>query len=215
MAKLNDSNLAGSSGKVGRLVVSNVHGYGFLKHRPGRRGSSGATPKQLLVQSRMSLAGNFMANYRPLACLYFGKRKGMNSPFNQAMKNVLTNFAVDYLTNSVIPNYAEIMITKGNLLGVYGPTATANVANQVTVSWIDNSNGSAARALDEAQVVLSVEGSFQTYFAADVATRATGTVDVLTPPEFSGKTVHAWMSFTDPTQMIACNSVYMGTVVLL
>lgn len=215
MAKLNDSNLGGASGRVGRLVVTNISGYGFVKHRPAKRGSHGASAKQLLIQMRMTMAGNFIANYKNLACHYYGKRRGLKSPYNQAMKNIMDHFVLNYDTNSIVPNYHEIGITKGNLLGIYGPSVAVANPYEVTLSWMNTGNVPADRGADLLQVVMSVDQSFATYYVENAAERQDLTVTVVTPPEFSGKQVHVWMAFVDPVQKIACNSVYMGEVAVL
>ena len=93
MGKVYDSLLSGTSGRTGKIVVANMFGNEVSKIRPRRR-TSAPTPKQQLIQQRMTLSAEFMQSYRGYACQHFGKRIGMKSCYNLAMTNLMSSFVI-------------------------------------------------------------------------------------------------------------------------
>ena len=214
MGKLNDSLLSGSSGRTGRLVVANVSGTEILRARPRKR-TGQATPKQLLVQNRMTQAYNFVSAYSAFAKDYFGKRVGMRSRFNQAMTNVLAAFKLDFLTLTIVPVYSEIEFARGSLLAANPTALTATVAGNFTIDWFNNAAGNPEREIDELQVLYYAVDEKKPIFLENAGLRADGTIDIPVAPTLQGKTLHVWIAFRSTVLMEASTSAYVGTVVLV
>lgn len=214
MGKLNDSLLSGSSGRTGRLVVANVSGTEILRARPRKR-TGQATPKQLLVQNRMTQAYNFLSAYSSFAKEYFGKRLGMRSRFNQAMTNVLDAFKLDFVTLTINPVYSEIEFAHGSLLAANPTALTVTAAGSFTLDWFNNSAGNVEREVDELQVLYYAVDEKKPIFLENAGIRADGTLDIPVAPTLTGKTIHVWMAFRSSVLLEASVSAYVGTVVLL
>ena len=214
MGKLNDSLLSGSSGRTGRLVVANVSGIEILRARPRKR-TGPPTPKQLLVQTRMTKAYNFVSAYTAFAKDYFGKRVGMRSRFNQAMTNVLDAFKLDFVTLTINPVYAEIEFARGSLLAANPTALTAPVAGSFTIDWFNNAAGNADREADGLQVLYYAVNEKKPIFLENAGLRADGTLDIPVAPTLQGKTIHVWMAFRSTILLEASTSAYVGSVVLL
>ena len=214
MGKLNDSLLSGSSGRTGRLVVANVSGTEILRARPRKR-TGQATPKQLLVQSRMTKAYNFVSAYTPFAKDYFGKRIGMRSRFNQAMTNVLDAFKLDFLILTITPVFTEIEFARGPLLAAVPTALTVALAGSFTVDWFNNAAGNLDREADELQILYYAENEKKPIFLENAGLRADGTIDIPVAPTLQGKTIHVWIAFRSTILLEASTSAYVGSVVLL
>lgn len=213
MAKLIDSLLSGSSGKVGRVVVSNLYGTEILRKRPRRR-TSEPTAKQQLIQTRMTLSYQFLNPYKEFAKKYFGKRIGMRSPYNLAMSSVMKAFKLDFDLMEIIPEYNKIEFTKGNLMAPLPVDLTSADPNSFTLEWFDNSGGDTDRENDQLQLLFIADGEFKPTLIENAATRADGIVQIPLANTFSGMDVHVWMTFIDEDGTQAANSAYAGTVLI-
>ena len=212
MGKLYDSLLSGTSGRTGRIVVANVYGNEFTKIRPRKR-TKAPTPKQKMIQDRMTECATFMQSYRSYACNYFGNRIGMKSSYNQAMTNLMSNFNIDYATSTITPSYPGILFSKGNLLApVANPMSLTTVAT-LEISWQENSGGNAQRQMDQAQILIVAENEISTLFIENATTRKDVTYIVNLPVHLQGKTLHAWLAFKNEDETNASNSLYLGSVV--
>ena len=213
MGKLIDSLLAGSSGRVGRVVVANMFGNDILKHRP-RRKQSAPSAKQLLIQERMKKSYNFIAPYKEFAKRYFGVRIGMKSPYNLAITNVLKAFKLDFTLLTITPAYSEIEFAKGQLLGAVPTGLTSTTSLTFTLVWFNNSGSVPVRETDQLQVLYMAEGEPKPVLMENIAVRADATVDIPLPPNLQGKTVHVWMAFLDDDFTNVSLSSYAGNVLI-
>ncbi len=211
MGKLYDSLLSGTSGRTGRIVVANVYGHEFTKIRPRKR-TSPPTPKQKLIQDRMTYCATFMQSYRSYACNYFGNRIGMKSAYNLAMTNLMSNFNIDYVTSTITPNYPGILFSKGNLLGAVGNPLSLPAAATLQVSWQDNSGSNTLREADWAQILIAADDDLNTLFIENAATRVDTGYKVNLPVHLQGKTLNVWLAFKNENETNASNSLYLGSI---
>lgn len=211
MGKLYDSLLSGTSGRTGRIVVANVYGNEFTKIRPRKR-TKAPTPKQKLIQDRMSSCAIFMQSYRNYACNYFGNRIGMKSPYNLAMTNLMSNFNIDYATSTITPNYPGIFFSKGNLLSAIGNPPTLPTAETLEVSWQNNSGGNVLRDGDLAQILIAADDDLNTLFIENAAKREDAKYVVTLPMHLQGKNLNVWLAFKNEDETNASNSLYLGSI---
>lgn len=209
MARINDSLLAGASGRVGRLVVANLFGNDILKARPSKRTKS-PTTKQVLIQNRMVLCADFMTPYRHFACNHFGKRIGMQSCYNLAMTNLMSNFLIDYTTGTISPQYAGIYFAKGSLLGIIGATASFDTDGNLNISWQNNAPANTDRETDLLQILVAQDANAKTMFVENAAERLTTTYTAIMPTLATGDKIHLWLAFRATDESNVCNSFYVG-----
>lgn len=213
MGKLIDSLLAGSSGRVGRVVVANMFGNDILKQRP-RRKQKAPTEKQLLIQERMKRSYAFLSPYKEFAKNYFGVRIGMKSPYNLAMTNVMNAFKLDFTLMEIIPVYSEIEFAKGQLLGAVPTGLSSATPLTFTLVWYNNSGSVPLRETDQVQILYIAEGESKSVLMENVALRIDTTTDIPVPPNLQGKTVHVWMAFLEDTLTNVSISSYAGSVLI-
>lgn len=214
MGKIEDSLLAGISGRTGRIVVVNLFGTEITRSRP-RKSRLPPSAKQKLVQTRMRLAANFMASYKGYASLFYGTRMGTKSCYNQAMANLLLNFVIDFDAKTIVPNYPEMGFSKGNLLAPVLTGLTAVAGSKLTLTWQDNSGGVPERATDLAQILIAIEDRTGTLFLENACLRSEESFSVTLPLDLIGKKVHVWLAFRNEEKTLVSNSSYLGQLLLV
>lgn len=213
MGRLYDSLLSGSSGKVGRVVVANLYGTEVLRKRPRRRISE-PTPKQALVQERMTKSYEFLTPYKEFAKQYYGQRSGLKSPYNLAMTNVLNAHQLDFTLMQINLLYANIEFSRGDLMAALPIGLSSTVPSTFTIDWLDNSGGDPARETDQLQLLFIGEDESRPILMENLATRVDGTVQVPVSAALIGKTVHVWMTFRTDDLTAVANSAYAGSILI-
>lgn len=214
MGKVTDSLLSGTRGRTGRIVVTNTKGVEISRMRP-RRSSRQATPKQQLVKDRFNLALRLIQGYKSMAKIYFGKRNGLRSPYNNAMSNVLKAVEMDSQNLQLAINYRNIEFTRGDLLEVQPISFASESELNITFNWMNN----AVDVLDETDqlVIMYAEDSIenaQTVTVQTPVTRADESFSLQVLPKYQNVELHLWMAFISPSSGQASNSVYLGKVLV-
>ncbi|MGJ7033236.1 DUF6266 family protein [Niabella hirudinis] len=210
MGRVTNSILSGTSGRTGRIIIANVHGVEISRIRPVKRSSS--TDPQIAHRELFSFAVAFLALYKSFARLFFGKRKGLITPYNQAQANVMEN--IQFSGRDVVINYNQVLISKGNLLEMIPGSISAGAAQAVTVTWVNNAPPASSNENDLCSVFIYMPARRDGQFFSGVAARLAGTATVNMLPLYAGEEVHVWATFTDEGATAACNSKYMGSVTL-
>ncbi|WP_300598793.1 hypothetical protein [Niabella sp.] len=89
MYSVTNSILSGTSGRTGRIIIANVHGVEISRTRPLKRNT--ISEPQVAHRELFRFAVAFLGLYKSFARLFFGKRKGLATPYNQAQANVMEN----------------------------------------------------------------------------------------------------------------------------
>ncbi|SDD26318.1 DUF6266 family protein [Niabella drilacis] len=210
MGRVTNSILSGTSGRTGRVVIANVHGVEVSRARPVTRSSS--TEPQTAHRELFRFAVAFLGLYKSFARLFFGKRKGLATPYNQAQANVMEN--IQLAGGDVIMNYSQLLISKGNLLEMIPESLNAGAAQAVTVTWINNAPPDSSNENDLCSVFVYMPSRRDGQFFSGVAARQAGTATVNMLSFYAGEEVHVWATFADEGSTAACNSKYMGSVTL-
>lgn len=214
MGKVTDSLLSGTSGRTGRIVVSNVHGHEISRIRP-KRGNRTTTPKQQLIKDRFMFAINFIQGYKQIVKEYYGKRNGLKSPYNMAMSNLLKAISLDVDNLTFNLNPTQVAFTKGTLLPPQPLGIASNNPNEFTINWDNNANTTEQE--EDVLYIMLAEGtpqSLTTTVFQTAVTRAEETITVQLLPMYQGMELHVWISFVNPIEKIASNSTYIGTVTI-
>jgi hypothetical protein len=212
MARIKKGILGPISGLVGTVVGGTWRGIDYLRSKPVR--SSTATPSQAQLdqQSKFRLVVHFVQTLSGLLEQTFKdyavKKTGRNSATSYLLKNAVTGASPVFTLN-----YSQVLISRGDLPGAAGATATAGIDRSVTFSWSDNTGTGKAAETDKAVVVVYSPMLENSIYSVTSATRITGTTSIDTSA-FSGQTVHTWMSFLSANGKEVANSVYTGTLVI-
>lgn len=211
MGKIYDSLLSGSSGRTGRIVIANVNGNEISRIRPRKR-TKAPSQKQLLIQQRMKMVIDFMAQYRAYACKHFGYRVGLRSCYNQAFTNVTNSFALDYSNFTITQNYNQVSFSKGNLLAAIPQTISLPSPEILQITWQNNGITTPERETDMLQILMAIEDENNTFFIENAAQRQDETYNINLSNHQLGKTLHLWIAFRSLEQDSVSNSVYLGSI---
>lgn len=210
MAKITDSSLlAGTKGRTGRVVVRNRKGVEYSSIRPTRHKPE-ATENQMLIRNRWRDASKFMESYKEYACHYFGKWIGTRSPYNMATVNVLESIHIDSEAHQVTRDFHHIAFSKGNLPGLYLKSVEQKSAQEIEITWFDNSSGKPERNADTLQVLIALEDSYGSHFLKEIALREDLACTIAIPLDYQNKAIHLYGAFKSEQDKIASNSIYLG-----
>lgn len=207
MGKVNDSILAGTSGRTGRVVIVKLNGLEYSRIRP-KKHSKAPTQKQLLIQQRIKFASDFMSAYRVFACKYFGHRIGSKSRFNLAMTSVIDSIEMDFDLDQLTIHYPQIAFSRGILPPFVLKEFQKISTDEVKLEWYIN--GNSGNENDLLQLVVAIDGQPESYFFEDVASRNQGTFTFNIPLSLQEKTLHFYGTFKAANEEIASNSTYIG-----
>ena len=214
MGRLKDSILSGTSGRVGRVVVANVNGVEILKIRP-KKTTKQPTEKQNLIKERFNKSILFMKSYKEYAKIFFGKKTGLKSVYNQASSSVLNAIECDWDNLTLIPRYNRIQFSKGNGLRPQPTAISSPSAMKIQIDWDNNAEGIGAEN-DYLVVLLAVDNDLEeeTLFYETTVQRKDLSFEQTLLPRFQNNEIHLWIAFVDENGMYASDSLYLGTVLV-
>ncbi len=125
MAKLGDNIMGAGKGKVGEVVLYNMHGKSFMRSKPSKY-TDKKSEAQLAQRAKMQKVTGFMSPFKELIRkTYAGEAVG-RAPYHAAKSQIMQN--------AVQGNYPEFSINKEAALLSKGPLP---VPQQVSVSLQD------------------------------------------------------------------------------
>ena len=210
MGRVTNSILSGTSGRTGRVVIANIHGVEVSRARPTTRSSS--TDQQNAHRELFRFAVAFLGLYKSFARLYFGKRKGLVTPYNQAQANVMES--IQLAGSDVTINYNQVLISKGNLLEMIPGSVSAGATQGITITWTSNAQPASSNERDLCSIFVYMPARRDGQFFTNVALRQASIATVNMLPLYAGEEAHVWAAFTDEDGTVACNSKYLGAVTL-
>ncbi|MGE4514611.1 MAG: DUF6266 family protein, partial [Chryseobacterium sp.] len=133
------------------------------------------------------------------------------------------NMAVSYTISEAIQMtgdvpelmYNKVLITKGDLTGFQNMTAAPQTGNIIRLSWENNSTQGNASETDQVNVICYCEELDRFEIFESVAVRTDLTKDVILPAAYMGKEIQVWSYLHNGKGTAACNSVYVGAVILI
>lgn len=220
MATIKKGILGGVSGKVGNVVGANWKGIDYLRIKPANVTNANTEPQ---VSQRMKFAVilKFLQPIIEFIRIGFKSYAIRMSAFNAA-------FSYNYheaLTGE-FPNYsldfAKVLISRGNLPGAIDPGCSSTEPGKVKLTWVNNSGSNAASETDAALVLIFDPDTNQAYYQLQAAARVDGEALIAVPADFSGKTVHCYLSFMSIGSALSgqvknsvSNSNYVGSVTIV
>lgn len=207
MAKYQQGILGGFTGKVGGVVAYKLNGVGVIRSLPAKQKRI-PTAKQLEQRLRFSILSDFIKLMSPV----------LNETFRNADKLSRNNRAFTYnYCNAISGSYPDLSIDYSKVRLAYGNLETpgcvavsAGSGCEIVFIWSDNTNHY-GEAGDKALLICLCPDLNQVVYSIGPAIRSNETA-VLKLPAFSGKLVHAWMTFISGSQV--ANSCYCGSVTI-
>ena len=109
-------------------------------------------------------------------------------------------------------DYANALVTRGNLTGASNGAASSPSAGNVEATWTDNSGSGSALATDKALIALLNTTRGEAVFTTAGPARSAGSATIPVPPEYSGEDVEVFLGFVSEDGTKVANSVYLGSV---
>ncbi len=210
MGKTKQGVIGGFSGIVGNVIGASWKGIAYMRIRP----VSVANPKtdlQLDQRMRFTVALRFLQSLAQFLKIGFRNYAVRMTPFNNAMSYNLLNAIQGAYPNYTI-NYANALVTRGNLSPALNPAVTSTVAGTVVFTWDDNSDEADASPLDKSLLVVYNPEKNQAVYFNGLTDRAELTQSVTVPNSFTGDQVHCYLGFITVDGKLLSNSRYAGAV---
>ena len=210
MGKISQGILGGFSGKVGNVIGATWKGIDYMRIKPSSVANP-RTPGQLDQRSKFATVLRFLQPMTDFLRVGFRLYAIKMTQFNNAMSYNLNNAVTGMYPNFMI-DYANALVTRGNLTGAFNAAASSPAAGSVEITWNDNSGSGSALATDRALIVLLNTQRQEAMFTTQGPERSVGSETISVPAEYSGEDVEVFLGFISEDGTRVANSVYLGSV---
>lgn len=213
MAIINQGILGGVSGKIGNVIGGSWKGIDYLRIKP----SSVANPKtegQVNQRTKFATVLNFLQPMTDFLRVGFKLYANKMTQFNAAMSYNLKNGVTGAYPNYSI-DFANALITRGNLTGASNGAASSPAAATVELTWTDNSGSGSAMVTDLSLILIYNQTKKECVFTTAGPVRSAGTESIPLPPEYSGDDVEVFLGFVSEDRTKVANSSYLGSVTVV
>lgn len=208
MGTISKGILGGFSGKVGTVVGGNWKGIDYMRSKGKPTNNANASQSQLAQQIKFALCIRFLQSMSAFLALSFRsfavKKTGINAALSFTLKNAISgaypNFDI---------HYPDVLVSRGDLPNVLGPTASMGAASQLNFVWTDNAGVGIAKATDKAMLLAYCPDMGQAVYTTGSAGRSAG-ADSLNLGSFTGRQVHTYICFISEDQKAVATSIYTG-----
>lgn len=206
--------LGGFQNKVGPAVGHYTNGQNVVTALP-HPSQKPATVPQLTQRLRFKTVVSFLSWITPLIRVGFeNEREERQSAFNAAFTYNYRN-ALTGAYPAFVMDYPNVMYSKGRLSGPAAPEVEAAVAAELTFSWLGTIKNGVGAATDKATFVVYNPAKDEFEMMVGIVPRSALTYTMNLPADYSGDTVHAYMSFVAADGKMASNSKYLGMMVII
>ena len=212
MGTINKGILGGFSGKVGNVIGGTRKGIDYMRSKSNRR-KFVATQLQLEQQLKFAMVVRFVQTMTALVKISFNDFAVEQTGFNSAVSFILKN-AIAGAYPVFTLQYADVLVSRGDLPNVLAPAATADPGSVLIFSWTDNSGVGIAKSTDKALLVAYCPAFNQCIYTTGSAARSTAK-DSLNLASFKGQDVHTWIGFISENRLNVASSFYTGMVTVL
>ncbi|CAN5148514.1 hypothetical protein BH11BAC5_BH11BAC5_53440 [soil metagenome] len=180
-----------------------------MRSKDGNKNKNPTMP-QLSQQLKFKLCTQFLQTMSGLVSVGFKtfavKKTGMNSALSYLLQNAVTGA---YPTFTIV--YSDVLVSRGDLPNVLGPSVVAGAGSVVTFSWTDNSSVGSAKPTDKAILAAYCPAFSQCIYTTGSADRSaiTDSIDLST---FTGQLVETYIGFISADGKTVATSIYTGQV---
>ena len=215
MGSFNRGIHGGFSGKVGNVVGAHWRGIDYMRSLPRVSKGRPVTEEQLMHRVRFAAAVAFA---KPISFVFnagYGKlAKHKLTGYNLAVRQIFKEAIVgEHPDVSVDP--ALVRISEGDLVRPRNPQVEVLPGQVLRFSWIDHTRrGIKADHSDRTIVVAYNPAKAEYQYDTEGAERLDEELLLELPDYFAGDEVHIYLGMVSKTGGNACNSLYLGTVVV-
>lgn len=210
MGKISQGVLGGFSGKVGNIIGGTWKGIDYMRIKP----SNVANPRtqgQVDQRTKFSKVLNLLQPMTEFLRVGYKLYAIKMTQFNSAMSYHLNNAVIGAYPDFSI-DYSKVLVSKGGLMQAESASAESTSAGIVTFTWTNNSGAGKGKSKDKSLTLLYNETKGIAVYNLDGELRTAGTQEFVTPADFSGDEVHAYLGFISEDGTEVANSVYVGAI---
>ena len=200
-------------GRTGNNVGRVVKGKNVFAMRPAK---SSKLPTQALLDQRFKfgLITNWLRRLAGVINVGFKDYDSEMSPRNAAVSYNLQNAIIGVSPNYTI-DYEKVVYSRGLLDVAYNPLIAVTVAARLDYTWGAPTGDSNAQGTDKATFVVYNESKNKFVTLKGVILRSALAYNLLLPPDWSGDTVVAYLSFVSADGKLVSDSHYVGQFIVL
>lgn len=190
MAILDQGALGRFGGKVGKVVIYQMHGKLVMRSLPGKRKAK-AKGRQKATQDLFALVMNAMKIARAFIRTGFANYNG-HSAFHSALSCNMqrVNAAGSF-------GYSTLLFSSGNLAVVINPTITISDTKQIQIGWLENEAGKPAADSDCAMVLAFNTKRNFTEAEFNAGTRGAQKAGITLSQSVSGDQLEVYLAFIE------------------
>lgn len=220
MGKTLNGILAGTSGKVGPVVVAKGQGdEDIVRIKPSK---TTKLPKQSQLDQRsiFSKVTAFTTQTQSVMNIGYQAFQKEVKPLNAANQYLLKNAVTGTTPLNFKLDLTKVKISKENGgLQLVDVAMVSTVAAKLTLSWDFNAEEYNAaelikRGLDQGVILLYNEATGYSFTRTDNVLRSAGTVTITVSKSFTGVPVHVWMFFAAVDGQVSPTQ-YLKTITIL
>lgn len=213
MGKYNRGILGSFKGKIGTVVGSNWNGVNYMRSLPENQ-KDPKTEKQMAVRQRFALVNRFLKQFKPLIAKGFRYGAGNVSAMNRASSYHIRNAITGTYPDQEF-DVSKLILSRGELTGIYGASASSDSLSELTISWEDNTGDGSASAGDTLSVAVYSVSRNSAFIRDLAAVRSDETVSLTLPPSFKGDDVQVYLFFASEDETLVSDTSRLGPVTVL
>jgi hypothetical protein len=200
------------SGKIGPVVGAQWRNKEVIRSVPKKTGRI-PSEAQKLQRLKFTVVIQFLALLKIILDVFYSEERGDESRFNLATSYHL-KYAVVFDGTNFVMKYSNVLISKGELVGLLNPQVTPSGGAALKITWTDNSGQGNAKDTDRVIIAVYDPGSKSVFYNLDLGKRIGGSAGFQLPNYLVGAEVQTWVSVVTADQSMAATSFYGGAIVL-
>lgn len=212
MGKYKNGILGAFSGKIGAVIGASWRGIDYMRSLP-RISDKPASVKQLAQRMKMSLFRGFLLGCEDIIEICF-QNYTQTSAMNGALSYNMTHCVAGSYPEMYI-DFPNLVLSKGDLQGTWSPNVASAERKTVDFSWTNGPFSRLCAADDQVLLVTYCPEENSFFMLTDGGNREAGTIRLVAPDDFAGKTVHCYISFYSKEMDYSSTNQYLGEVTIL
>lgn len=212
MGRIKNGILGGFSGKVGSVVGASWLGIDYMRALP-KKSTKPATDFQLAQRNKMAMLRGFLLGVEDIIeqCIQnITKYKKMNEALSYNMLNAIEGVYPDQKIN-----FKNLLFSRGELRGAWSAKAISVEPHSIDFSWENGIAMPLCATDDQVTVVVYNPEKLQFCKLQNAGLREDKITRLILPENFTGDTVHCYISFYSDDRKLASTGEYLGTTMVL